>query len=287
MSTPVPPVRPAPVITLSDGNLPAGWPQDVAEEEDPLARIAEEHEAAYHQLHRVVDDLHRLRSRRDAAFDALAQAHHATLFRLAVANAPLGGGVAMVRVAALAAILARLAGHSPDWCDMLMGATPLHDIGLTREQASPQALLCPAQQAALHSHPEVGAEILGGTDIPVLRMAATIALHHHECWDGSGFPAGMAGSGISPAGRIVALAEGFDRLTRPCSARKTLSDKEALALIASRRGSSYDPDLVDLFLAHGACFIQARDFVTAQGIGPGGLSWNGDWWMAFVVPESP
>ncbi len=94
---------------------------------------------------------------------------------------------------------------------------------------------------------EFGAEIIGVHPSSLLRMSYTIALAHHEKWDGSGYPHGLAGKNIPLEGRIVAIADVFDALTSERPYKKAWSVEDAVKLINDTSGSHFDPSLVPLF----------------------------------------
>jgi putative two-component system response regulator len=100
----------------------------------------------------------------------------------------------------------------------------------------------------MESHTTIGYEILAGSDSELLRMAAKIALTHHEWLDGSGYPQGLKGEEIPIEGRIVAVADVFDALLSDRPYRQAMSVEEAAKLIASERGTHFDPDVVDALL---------------------------------------
>jgi len=101
----------------------------------------------------------------------------------------------------------------------------------------------------MKKHTLIGARILSGSDVPVIKMAETIALTHHEKWDGSGYPEGLKGTSIPLAGRITAVADAFDALTSPRCYRGAYSAKQALDIIHSESGSHFDLHIVSTFLA--------------------------------------
>jgi putative two-component system response regulator len=111
----------------------------------------------------------------------------------------------------------------------------------------------------MKKHPVIGAEILRGSDAEFIQMAETIALTHHEKWDGSGYPQGLRGSEIPLTGRIAALADAFDALTSTRPYRKALPVAEALEIIKQGRGNHFDPDVVDAFLAITDEILAIRD----------------------------
>jgi putative two-component system response regulator len=156
------------------------------------------------------------------------------------------------RVAAIAAVIARGHGLGEAGVAMIASAAMLHDIG---KIAIPERILLKpgsltaAERVVMRRHAQIGAAILGGSAVPELRLGEAIALSHHERWDGSGYPQGLAGDEIPIAARIAAIADVFDALVheRPYKPAWSLSD--AVAEIASQRGRQFDPALVDVFLA--------------------------------------
>jgi putative two-component system response regulator len=84
--------------------------------------------------------------------------------------------------------------------------------------------------------------------MPILRMARDIALYHHECWDGSGYPHGLAGAAIPESARIVALTDVFDALIHDRVYRPAFPEDTALAMMREGRGSQFDPTIFDCFV---------------------------------------
>ena len=132
-------------------------------------------------------------------------------------------------------------------CELIRHASPLHDlgtIGLAPWLPNKDAKLTRAEHEMLKKHPQIGHAILSSSDSEVLRMAASIALTHHEKFDGSGYPHRLKGEDIPIEGRIVALADSFSRLT--CQAGKPgLNVDGALNTMRSLRGCAFDPHLLD------------------------------------------
>src|SRR5690606_36295893 len=120
------------------------------------------------------------------------------------------------RVGELSARLAQAAGLDEETVERIRRAAPLHDIG---KIGIPDALLLkpgkltPEEYTAMQRHTVIGAEILADGQSMFVRVAETIALSHHERWDGNGYPSGLAGTDIPKAARIVAIADFFDALT--------------------------------------------------------------------------
>jgi putative two-component system response regulator len=161
------------------------------------------------------------------------------------------------RLGRLAEGLALRLGWDADRARQLRLAAPLHDVG---EQA-------PAEGAAddgtgtprLHARPRRGAALLGASRLPLFALAAEIALHHRERWDGNGYPQGLRGEAIPLAARVVAVADFFDTLTMPHSYRPARADDRALAMLAEQSGAAFDPAIVTTFLAHAPELIALRD----------------------------
>jgi putative two-component system response regulator len=155
------------------------------------------------------------------------------------------------RVGKLASLLAHEFGCDEDTCFMIEMAARLHDVG---KIGVPDAVLLKperlnaAEQEVMRSHSTVGAELLSRSNIPHMQMAEEIARHHHEWWDGSGYPAKLTGTAIPLAARITALADVFDALTHKRPYKQAWSVDEALAEIERLKGKQFEPHLTDLFL---------------------------------------
>ena len=100
----------------------------------------------------------------------------------------------------------------------------------------------------MRSHATIGADIIGQHDSGVLHIAAKIALSHHEKWDGSGYPGGLAGEAIPLEARIVAIADVFDALTSVRPYKAAWSVEDAVALLEREAGRQFDPALVPVFV---------------------------------------
>ncbi|SFR64958.1 putative two-component system response regulator [Marinobacter daqiaonensis] len=167
----------------------------------------------------------------------------------------------IIRMSKMCALLARKLGWSEARCDLILNASPMHDIG---KIGIPDAILLkpgklePEEWETMKTHAEIGARLLAGNDSDLLSMAREIALSHHEKWDGSGYPAGLAGEDIPITGRIAALADVFDALTSERPYKRPWSLEDAVALIRDNRGKHFDPELVDLFLADVESFVAIK-----------------------------
>jgi putative two-component system response regulator len=159
-------------------------------------------------------------------------------------------GMHVIRMSHFAQLLALAAGCSPAWAEDLLNAAPMHDVG---KIGIPDAVLRKpgpldaAEWDTMRRHPEIGAEIIGEHPSGVLQLAREIALAHHEKWDGSGYPRGLAGEAIPLSARIVAIADVFDALTTRRPYKEPWPVQDALDHIAAQAGKHFDPALVALF----------------------------------------
>ena len=159
-------------------------------------------------------------------------------------------GMHVIRMSHFSQLLALAAGCSPAWAEDLLNAAPMHDVG---KIGIPDAVLRkPGPLDAddwdtMRRHPEIGAEIIGEHPSGVLQLAREIALAHHEKWDGSGYPRGLAGEAIPLSARIVAIADVFDALTTRRPYKEPWPVQDALDHIAAQAGKHFDPALVALF----------------------------------------
>jgi PAS domain S-box-containing protein len=160
-------------------------------------------------------------------------------------------GAHIGRVSALAARTARSAGLDAEHCGLIERASPLHDLG---KVAIPDCVLLkpgpltPAERSIVETHAEIGHRLLDGSDSVVLQLAATIALTHHEHYDGGGYPRGLAGESIPIEGRIVAIADVFDALRSDRVYRPAMTIDQTLTILRDGRGTHFDPRLLDHFL---------------------------------------
>jgi len=160
-------------------------------------------------------------------------------------------GYHVVRMSHYAAVLARAIGKDEAWVGDLLAAAPMHDIGkigIPDHILSKPGKLTPEEWEVMQRHPAIGAEIIGEHVDPMLAMARQAALTHHEKWDGSGYPAGLAGEAIPLEGRVVAVADVFDALTSVRPYKRPWTNEEAADLIKSEAGRHFDPKIVEAFL---------------------------------------
>jgi response regulator RpfG family c-di-GMP phosphodiesterase len=157
------------------------------------------------------------------------------------------------RVGELAGFLARHYGLDETMSDFLHHAAPLHDIG---KIAIPDSILnkpgkhTSEESEVMRTHAEIGHQMLDRSPREVLRLAAEIALSHHENWDGSGYPRGLSGEDIPISGRITMLADVFDALGSDRCYKDAWEWERIREFVIAERGKKFDPKLVDLLLDH-------------------------------------
>lgn len=163
------------------------------------------------------------------------------------------------RVARYCAILAHHLGLPEEYCRTIRRAAPLHDVGkagLSDAVLRRNGFLSPEEKREMEEHTRIGHAILSGAHAPVFRMAAEIALTHHERWDGSGYPQRLKGEQIPLAGRIAAIADVFDALTSVRSYKSAWTIGNAFNYLHENAGEQFDPACV-------AAFESGREDVSA------------------------
>jgi putative two-component system response regulator len=205
------------------------------------------------------------------------------------------------RVGRLASILAKEYGLEDDVCFMIDLAARMHDIG---KLAVPDSILLKpgrltdGEREIMQQHTLAGAELLAKSNIPQMHVAEEIARHHHEWWNGKGYPHRLAGTGIPIAARITAIVDVFDALTHVRPYKPAWPVSQAMHEIRTLRSVQFDPDVTDLFMqlvprlqrevgdldeylgaeAKNSPFIQARAKIARalKGEDGGGISVNFD-----------
>jgi putative two-component system response regulator len=166
------------------------------------------------------------------------------------------------RIGGYSRALAKVSGWDEERCNLIELAAPMHDTG---KIGIPDSILRKASKLndeewdIMKTHSRIGYDILcKGGDSPLFAMAAEIALHHHERWDGSGYPHGLAGDDISEAARVVAVVDVFDALTSKRPYKEAWTVAQALAEIEQSAGSHLDPQMVARFLGLGDRIVEIR-----------------------------
>jgi putative two-component system response regulator len=174
------------------------------------------------------------------------------VWRLAyIAEYREGGNLShLERIKGYTALLGRGMGLTQSEVQIISTACQLHDIG---KVGLPEGLLLQqgqyteAELSKIRRHTTIGAEILSNSPSPLLQAAESVALDHHERWDGSGYPNGLTGDQIPLSARLCAIADVFDALTTPRPYKKEISVEDALRLIVGASGSLFDPQLTEVF----------------------------------------
>ena len=167
---------------------------------------------------------------------------HVTELLIAALDAHLDEQVGHARrVAHISIRLGRALGLEEGRLERLHFAALLHDVGMLKiDTRRPQS------KAVYRTHPALGQRML--SRIRLWEDLGPFVLHHHEWWDGSGYPEGLAGEDIPLEARIIGLAEAFDSMAGPSSYKTRQSLEEALSQVREGRGTQFDPRLADRFL---------------------------------------
>jgi putative two-component system response regulator len=150
-------------------------------------------------------------------------------------------------------LIARKLSLSPWECEILLHASPMHDVG---KIGIPDAILLKperldtAEWQIMKTHAEIGARILGGSTSELLQAGETVARSHHEKWDGSGYPDGLTGEAIPLWGRIAAVADVFDALTCRRPYKEPFPTEKAIQIMREGRGTHFDPGILDVFFGN-------------------------------------
>ncbi len=188
-----------------------------------------------------------------ASMHEVEERERETLSRLAraIEYRDAGTSAYLERMARIAGLIAEQLGMFEDEVRMIELAAPLHDIG---KIAIPDAVLLKpgpldeAETAIMRRHPRIGHELLSGSQNRFIQTGATIALRHHERYDGSGYPDGLAGDEIALEARIVAVADVLDALVSPRPYKKAWDLDSALGYLYAQRGRLFDPRCVDALM---------------------------------------
>jgi response regulator RpfG family c-di-GMP phosphodiesterase len=171
-------------------------------------------------------------------------------------------GLHVKRVAEYSKLLYQLSGANDYDSEMLKMASPMHDIGkvgIPDNILNKPGKLTPGEWAIMQTHSEMGYDMLKNSNREILQLAASVALTHHEKYDGSGYPRGLIANEIPMVGRITALADVFDALGSDRCYKTAWELDKILSLIKDERANHFDPQLVDLFLGNLDEFIEIRD----------------------------
>ncbi len=188
------------------------------------------------------------------AFERIKAASLETIYRLSIASEyrDENTGAHIKRVSRYAAAVAHYIGMDASTVESILYAAPMHDlgkIGIPDNILIKKEKLDSTEWEIMKRHTVIGAEILKGSDAEFISIAETIALCHHEKWDGSGYPNGLKGLEIPITARITAIADVFDSLTSKRSYKEAFSVEDSLGIINLGKGSHFDPEIVDAFFS--------------------------------------
>jgi putative two-component system response regulator len=183
---------------------------------------------------------------------AIKAAHEETVHRLlsAAAYRDEETGAHIRRTGLFSEALALAAGWSPHRAEELRLAAPMHDIG---KIGIPDSILRKAgrltedEHDIIKQHTVIGAHMLAGSTYPVIQLARSVALNHHERWDGRGYPRGISGDNIPAAARILSIVDVYDALTHDRVYRKALAQEHVFTLMRRGMGTQFDPALLTTF----------------------------------------
>ena len=161
-------------------------------------------------------------------------------------------GAHIKRMSNYSVAVARQLGFKENICTRILHAAPMHDvgkIGIPDRILLKPGKLTPEEWVIMKQHTTMGGRILENAESSHLRLAEIIALAHHEKWDGSGYPRGLAGRKIPLVGQIVAISDVFDALTSKRPYKEPFSLEKSFAIIREGRGTHFAPHVVDAFFA--------------------------------------
>jgi len=243
--------------------------QKLFAERDEAVKNEKEGNAAYKQLERFKHDFMMLLEQKEKSYQALESSHLDTIRRLAIAAEFKDNdtGKHIVRMSRFSSMIARAYGQDEKYCNLLEQASPMHDIGkigIPDNVLKKPGKLTEEDWVLMRKHSEYGANILSGSDVPVLQMAEEVALGHHEKFDGSGYPSNLKGEQIPLSARIVALADFFDALTMDRCYRPAFSDEKALTMVEQNSGTHFDPNVVKAFFSVSDNIINERNKINNE-----------------------
>jgi len=188
------------------------------------------------------------------ALEMIKAASLDTIYRLSVASEykDEDTGAHIKRMSRYSAAIARRMGFDEDRVEAILYAAPMHDlgkIGIPDRILTKPSDLDPIEWEIMKQHTVIGTNILKGSDAEFIKMGEAIALHHHEKWDGSGYPNNLKGAEIPIVSRIATIADVFDALTSRRHYKEPFSVEESLDIIREGRGSHFDPEVVDAFFS--------------------------------------
>lgn len=236
--------------------------------------------SAHDRLHDRKTDLERSVARQTRALRSALEetteskrriraAHLDTIRRLTIAAEfkDTDTGVHIERIGVYSALLAQALHMSPGEVELLRHAAPMHDVG--KLGIPDNVLLKPGsldedEWVVMRSHTTIGAELLAGSDSDVMKLGETIARSHHERWDGTGYPDGLAREDIPLEARICAVVDFFDALTMDRPYRKAFPVPDVLEMMKEGEGTHFDPRILEAFFDAQEEILEVRDTADPQ-----------------------
>ena len=227
--------------------------KEVEEAYKLLERKNEELKQEKAQLKTFAEDFRNLYMQLQVSFSDLNEANIETIHRLSIAAEFRDNDAAahLKRMSEYSKIIAKRLGWNDEKVNMIKRASPMHDIG--KIGISDSILFKPGKYTtdeyeAMKKHPSIGYIILKDSKSKCLQMGARIAFVHHEKWDGTGYPRGLAGEDIPIEGRIVALADVYDALTTKRVYKPAFTKEESLDIMTKGKGSHFDSVVFEVFM---------------------------------------
>lgn len=170
-------------------------------------------------------------------------------------------GAHVRRVALMCELMALKLGQTSEYAEILKYASPLHDIGkigIPETILHKPGKLSDSEWEIMKSHAQIGYDLLKDSTRTIAKMGARIALSHHECWDGSGYPLGLEGTAIPLEGRIVAIIDVIDALGSERAYKKPWQENDIIQYITEHSGKQFDPSMVEAALSLFDSFREIR-----------------------------
>jgi putative two-component system response regulator len=235
--------------------------RDRLDEQNVLLRRAVERQTA--SLREALEETSKARRRNYVA-------HLDTIRRLTIAaeykDTSTGGHIE--RIGRYSEVLGRTLGMTSGETDRLRHAAPMHDVG---KLGIPDAILLKpgklddSEMRVMRSHTTLGAEILSGSPSRLLQLGETIALTHHERWDGAGYPKGLSGEDIPIEGRICAIVDFFDALSIDRPYRAAVPHTQVFRMMEDQAGGHFDPHVLGAFMRDREEFLRIQSRVGPRG----------------------
>ncbi len=232
-------------------------------------RRRDEADAAYKQLIEYAKALNGTVTDLKNKNSELNNAYYDTINRLVVASEYKDEDTHdhILRMSRYSALLAEKAGFSKEGVENILFASPMHDIG---KIGIPDTILMKPGKLAddefneMKKHTIIGSKILEDSKAEILKLAASIALTHHERWDGRGYPYGISGEEIPVTGRIAAIADTFDALTSKRPYKEAYPVEIACDIIIKEKGKQFDPGLTDVFMDSFNDFLIIKEGISSS-----------------------